>query len=58
MVKADFRAKYAEHDGSCGDELAAKLKAHVAAADGTVDLAKLKRARRRQRRLGLQVRQA
>ncbi len=40
VVKAEFAPSI--RDGSCGDELAARLKAHVAAADGTVDLAKLK----------------
>ena len=43
VVPADWRAKYAEHGGSCGDELAERLRRHLGAADGTIDLTKLKR---------------
>lgn len=40
VVPADWRAKYKERGGSCGDELAERLRRHLAAQDGTIDLAK------------------
>jgi hypothetical protein len=42
VVPADFRASYAEHGGSCGDDLAQRLKKHLTATDGTTDLDKLR----------------
>lgn len=43
LVPADWRAKYAEHGGSCGDDLAEQLRKHTAKPDGTIDIGKLKR---------------
>lgn len=43
VVPADWRAKYKERGGSCGDELAERLRRHLAAQDGTIDLAKLRK---------------
>jgi len=40
VAAAEYRARYA--DGSCGDDLAVRLKQRVAAADGSVDVAKLR----------------
>jgi hypothetical protein len=40
VVSAKYRERYA--DGSCGDDLAARLKKHLAADDGTTDLTKLR----------------
>jgi hypothetical protein len=42
VVQADFRARYAEHGGSSGDELSVRLRKHLETADGTIDLAKLR----------------
>jgi hypothetical protein len=42
VVKADFRARYAEHGGSSGDELSVRLRKHLETDDGTIDLAKLR----------------
>jgi hypothetical protein len=43
IVTAEFRRRYREQGGSCGDELATKLTKAVATADGGIDLAKLKK---------------
>lgn len=40
VVPAKYRERY--EDGSCGDTLAARLKKHVTADDGTTDIAKLR----------------
>jgi hypothetical protein len=39
-VPAKYRKQY--DDGSCGDDLAVRLKRHVTTADGTIDVAKLR----------------
>jgi hypothetical protein len=39
VVKAEYRERY--NDGSCGDDLAQRLRQHTAGADG-VDVAKLR----------------
>lgn len=43
VVPADFRVRYKEHSGSCGDELSVRLRKATAAADGSIDIEKLKR---------------
>jgi hypothetical protein len=40
IVRAEYRERY--EDGSCGDDLAAKLRKHTLGADGKTDVAKLK----------------
>ena len=42
VVPSKFRERYAEHGGSCGDELAGLLAERTRTADGKVDFAKLK----------------
>ncbi len=42
VVPAKYRERYAEHGGSSGDDLAVRLKKHLAANDGTIDLTKLR----------------
>lgn len=43
VIAADWRALYAKNGGSCGDQLATRLRRHLEADDGSIDLAKLKR---------------
>jgi hypothetical protein len=43
VVTAEFRRRYREHGGSCGDDLATKLTKAVASAGGGIDLEKLKK---------------
>lgn len=43
VVRADFRDRYREHGGTCGDEIATKLSAYVKGKDGKTDTAKLRR---------------
>jgi hypothetical protein len=40
VVPEKYRERY--DDGSCGDNLAVRLKKHATAADGTTDIAKLR----------------
>ena len=40
VVPTKYRERY--EDGSCGDDLALKLKKHITTDDGTIDLAKLR----------------
>jgi heme oxygenase len=40
VVPAEYRERY--QDGSCGDDLAQRLRRHTASSDGTTDIAKLK----------------
>jgi hypothetical protein len=40
VVPAKYRDRY--EDGSCGDDVALRLKRHITADDGSVDVAKLK----------------
>jgi hypothetical protein len=42
VITADFRERYKQHGGSSGDELSVRLRKHLATADGTINLAKLK----------------
>jgi hypothetical protein len=41
VITPEFRDRYAKH-GSTGDALAKRLKRHITADDGSVDLVKLK----------------
>jgi hypothetical protein len=41
VVPAEYREQYAEHGGNCGDDLAARLKSHLATKDGGIDRDKL-----------------
>jgi hypothetical protein len=41
VVKAEYRERY--QDGSCGDDLALRMREAVRGDDGTVDLARLQR---------------
>jgi hypothetical protein len=43
VVPSKYREQYKEHGGSSGDDLAVRLKKHVAADDGSIDLAKLRK---------------
>lgn len=42
IVSADWRDRYAKHGGSCGDALSVRLRRHLEADDGSLDLTKLK----------------
>jgi hypothetical protein len=42
VVPAKYRERYAEHGGSSGDDLALRLKKHLAADDGSTDVTKLR----------------
>jgi hypothetical protein len=42
VVLAKYRDQYKQHGGTSGDDLAVRLKKHVAAADGSIDVAKLR----------------
>jgi hypothetical protein len=42
VVKSEFRKRYAEHGGSVGDQLAARLRKHLEVADGGIDTARLR----------------
>jgi hypothetical protein len=42
VVSADWRTRYKEHGGSCGDTLSVRLRKHLETDDGSVDATKLR----------------
>jgi hypothetical protein len=43
VINRDYFERYKAHGGSCGDEIASKLKEVTASEDGTCDLDKVER---------------